>query len=425
MAANSVFTRTESRVASYCRSFPRVFARASGSEIYDVDGNRYLDFLAGCGSLNYGHNHPVLKEALLEYIISDNITQSLDLYSTAKERFLLAMEEWVLSPLGLDHVVQFTGPTGTNAVEAAFKLARKVTGRCNIISFTNGFHGVSLGALAATGNQYNRQAAGIPLIGMTSLPYDGYFGEAVDTVAYFEQIIDDPSSGVDLPAAVVLETVQGEGGLNCASMQWLSRLRTACTKRGILMIVDDIQAGCGRTGTFLSFEPAQIKPDIITLSKSISGYGLPFSCVLIERSLDLWKPAEHNGTFRGNNHAFVTAATALEHFWSSPDFAIEICNKGTHLNDRLDAIATRFADHIIDVRGRGMMQGLRFADADMAAHVGKLAFENGLIIERSGAFDEVIKCMMPLTTTMTELNEGLDILEHCISKVFASVRQTG
>jgi diaminobutyrate-2-oxoglutarate transaminase len=416
---NDVFVRYESRVQSYARSFPAIFNRARGTELWDVQGRRYLDFLAGAGSLNYGHNNPVLKQALLEYIEADAITHSLDLHTAAKEHFLAALQDLVLAPRGLDHVVQFTGPTGANAVEAALKLARKVTGRTNVVFFTNGFHGVSLGALSVTGNEYFRRAAGLPLSGATPMPYDGYLGDEIDTSAYLERMLADRSSGLDEPAAVIVEVVQGEGGLNTARFQWLRRLQALCNERNIVFIVDEIQTGCGRTGTFFGFEPAGIKPDVITLSKSLSGYGLPFSVVLIKRSLDTWKPAEHNGTFRGNNLAFVTAAAMLEHYWQTPAFAEEAAAKSEHLHRRLQAMVEQFEPHLVKVKGRGLMQGILCADPKRAAAITATAFRHGLIIERAGPEDEVIKCMMPVTTSDDVLDEGLDILEKAIAEEFA------
>ena len=341
---SSEFERSESACRYYCRGMPAVFARAAGARVWDENGAEYIDFLSACGSLNYGHNNPLFKQALVDYIMDDGITHSLDLQSVAKERFLEAMHDIILAPRGLgDYVMQFTGPTGTNAVEAALKIARKATGRTNVVYFTNGFHGVSMGALSVTGNSYLRAAAGVPLANTTSMPFDGYFGEGVDTIAQLDKVLSDPSSGMELPAAVILETVQGEGGLNVARIDWLKRLEALCNKRGIVLIVDDIQAGVGRTGTFFSFEPAGIKPDIITLSKSLSGYGLPLALVVLKREFDVWKPGEHNGTFRGNNHAFITATAALEHYWATPAFAEEIQAKGEHLKARLQAMETRLA----------------------------------------------------------------------------------
>jgi diaminobutyrate-2-oxoglutarate transaminase len=416
MNAEEVFNDLESEVRSYARAFPCVFDRACGSELWDTSGRRYLDFLAGCGSLNYGHNHPVLKDALIEYIRRDAITAGLDMHTAAKQRFLEALRDIVLEPRGLDYVVQFTGPTGTNAVEAALKIARKITGRTNVICFTNSFHGVSMGALAATGNQHHRGASGVPLFGTTAMPYDSYFGDQVDTIEYLDRMLSDPSSGVDPPAAVIVETVQGEGGLRAASFEWLRRLRALCDDKKILLVVDDIQAGCGRTGTFFSFEGAGLKPDIVTLSKSLSGYGLPLAVVLIERSLDAWKPGEHNGTFRGNNHAFVTATAALEHHWRTPEFARDVRETGDYLGQKLQSLVNGFSPLLVEVRGRGMMRGIRCSDPVRAAAITATAFEQGLIIERSGPEDEVVKCLMPLTISRADLDEGLGILERACLK---------
>ena len=417
MNSTTVFERFESAVRSYCRGFPCTIERARGVELWDTDGRRYLDFLAGAGSLNYGHNNPVLKEALLEYISSDRITHSLDLQTSAKEEFLACMASILCEPRGLDYVMMFTGPTGTNAVESAYKIARKATGRTNILTCTNAFHGVSMGALATTCNQHHRGGAGVPLTGASVIPYDGYFGAEVDTLQLVERLLSDPSSGIDPPAAVVVETVQGEGGLTAARPEWLRGLCEMARKHGALFIVDDIQSGCGRTGTFFSFEPAGIQPDIVTLSKSLSGYGLPFSLVLLKREHDLWKPGEHNGTFRGNNHAFVTGATALQHYWKTDDFVDSVGARSAQLEGRLQGLVERFSPQVVETRGRGMMRGLRCADPDKAGAVTAEAFKGGLIIERSGSFDEVIKFLMPLTITAAELEEGLDILEHAFEVV--------
>ncbi|KUO65115.1 MAG: diaminobutyrate--2-oxoglutarate transaminase [Alphaproteobacteria bacterium BRH_c36] len=413
----TIFDRLESGVQSYARCFPTTFVRARGAEVWDAEGRRFVDFLAGAGSLNYGHNNPIFKEALISYIEGDGITHSLDLHTGAKEHFLNTLNDFILKPRGLDYVVQFTGPTGTNAVEAAIKLARKVTGRTNIISFTNGFHGCTLGSVALTGNKYFRDASGVPMQNATSMPYDGYFGDGVDTIAYLEMMLSDPSSGVSDPAAVILETVQGEGGLRAARTEWLRRLQALCRARNILLIVDDIQAGCGRTGSFFSFEPAGIVPDIVTLSKSLSAFGLPMAIVLINRSIDCWKPGEHNGTFRGNNHAFVTAATAIEHYWSSASFTESIAQKSRHLGERLQRLVDRFPSDLCEVRGRGMMRGIRCIDPAKAAMISAKAYENGLIIERSGPHDEVIKCLMPLTIENEQFDEGLDILGSAFETV--------
>lgn len=413
----SIFDQRESSVQSYARAFPLLCGKAKGAVIWDQDGRQYLDFLAGAGSLNYGHNNPVLKDALLEYISSDGITHSLDLHTSAKEKFLQSFNDAILEPQGLDYKVQFTGPTGTNAVEAAIKIARKVTGRSTVISFTNGFHGVSLGSLALTGNSHFRAASGLPLQGAVSMPYDKYLGPDVDTLDYMETMLGDPASGLDHPAAVIVETVQGEGGINSASFEWLRRLETICRRNQILLIVDDIQAGCGRTGSFFSFTPAGIKPDIVTLSKSLSGFGLPLAVVLIKPEYDNWKPAEHNGTFRGNNHAFVTATAALDHYWRTADFADSIAKKSKALEKRLHEIMKLYPREVVGIRGRGMMRGICCKDPKQAAAITAQAFKNGAIFERAGSYDEVIKFLMPLTIETAQMNEGLDILEAAFRAV--------
>lgn len=415
----NIFGRSESAVQSYARAFPGIFARASGTEVWDNEGNRYLDFLAGAGALNYGHNEPRIRERLLAYMETDAIIMSLDLHTEAKAAFLTALQEIVLAPRGLDYVVQFTGPTGTNAVEAALKVARKATGRSTVLSFTNGFHGMTIGALAATGNSYNRGGAGMPLWGTMPMPYDGYFGEA-DTIEMIERMLSDPSSGVDKPAAVIVECIQGEGGLNPARPEWLRGLRALCDRHDIVLIVDDIQAGCGRSGRFFSFEEAGIIPDIVTLSKSLSGYGIPLSVVLLSRDLDVWKPGEHNGTFRGNNMAFVTAAAMLELFWATPDFAKGVRRKATHLREALAGIAAEASPLIRRLKGRGMMQGIECADPTDAKAISREAYARGLIIELAGPHDEVVKCLMPLTTPEDQMEEGLSILRDAVFAVQAA-----
>ena len=420
-----VFDRIESEVQSYARNFPVLFNKAKGSYLYDEDGNAYLDFLAGAGTLNYGHNNPVLKEKLLAYLSEDYIVHGLDMHTVAKRNFLNMFEEVILKPRNMKYIMQFTGPTGTNAVEAALKIARNITGRTNIVSFTNGFHGVTLGALAVTGNSHHRDAAGIDLPGATVMPYDGYMGDGVSTVEYMEKQITDSSSGVDLPAAVIVETVQGEGGINAASFEWLQELQQFCRKYEILLIVDDIQAGCGRTGTFFSFDEAGIQPDIVTLSKSLSGYGLPFSVVLMKPELDQWKPGEHNGTFRGHNPAFVTATAALDHYWRDKTFSNEVKKKGDIIAQAFDAIADKHGSEWFTTTGRGMMRGLVCNSGKLADAITTEAFKQKLVIETSGADSHVVKTLCPLTISEEDLRKGLDIVAAAADKAVAEAKQKG
>ncbi|MBF6537745.1 diaminobutyrate--2-oxoglutarate transaminase [Nocardia farcinica] len=414
VAETTVFDQLESNVRGYCRSWPAVFDTARGCVLRDEQGREYLDFFAGAGALNYGHNNPVLKRALLDYLARDGITHGLDMSTVAKRGLLEALRDLVLTPRGLDYKVQFPGPTGANAVEAALKLARKVTGRHAVLNFTNAFHGMSLGALSVTGNAAKRAGAGVPLPHATPMPYDGYLGDG-DGLAWMARMLDDPSSGLDRPAAVIVETVQGEGGVNVAGAAWLRALAELCRTRGILLIVDDVQMGCGRTGPFFSFEAAGITPDIVTLSKSISGYGLPLALVLFRPELDQWAPGEHNGTFRGNNHAFVTARVALEHYWSDDALERGTAAKAATTRAALERIAAAVPG--LGVRGRGLVQGLVFADASRAAKVCRAAFDRGLLVETSGSMDEVVKLIPPLTVAEDELAHGLELLGAAVEAV--------
>lgn len=419
-SALEVFDRRESEVRGYIRAFPTVFDRAVGSTLVDADGREYLDFFAGAGVLNYGHNNPAFTRALIEYLERDGIIHGLDMATSAKKAFIEAFERLVLEPRGLDHKLQFTGPTGANAVEAALKVARQASGRTTVVAFTNAFHGLSLGSLAATGNSHYREAAGVALGDIARLPYDGYLGADVDTLDLFEKMLDDPGSGLDHPAAVIVEAVQGEGGINVASAQWLQRLRAITEARGILLILDEIQAGIGRTGTFFAFEHAGIVPDIVTVSKSISGSGLPMSLVLLRPEVDVWKPGAHTGTFRGNNLAFVSARVALETYWADSALTDGVAAKGELLRAELERIAAEHPEQGFVVRGRGLMQGIACdADRTLAGRISKAAFRRGLVIETSGAFDEVLKFLPALTITEDELARGLAIVRESLAEALA------
>ena len=404
----SIFERRESEARSYCRGMPATFATASGSEITDDTGKTYIDFLAGCSSLNYGHNDPDMKAALIEHISNDGIAHGLDLHTNTKAAFLETFEEHILEPRGMDHRVMFTGPTGANAVEAAMKIARKVTGRTNIIAFTNGFHGVTTGALSATGNSYHRGGAGTSLNGVTRMPFDGFFPGETDTADFLDAMLKDKSGGVDAPAAILLETVQGEGGLNAASPDWVKRIAELAKDHGALLIIDDIQAGCGRCGTFFSFETMGVMPDIVTMAKSVSGFGLPMAMLLVRPDYDIFGPAEHNGTFRGNTHAFITAKVAIEKFWSDDSFQNELSEKSQLIHDALADLAAMVPGAYL--KGRGLMQGVDVGSGDLAGDICSRAYDKGLIIETSGSEDQVIKVLAPLTTPKDTLRKGFNIL---------------
>ena len=300
-------------------------------------------------------------------------------------------------------------------MEAALKLARKVTGREQVVSFTNAFHGMTLGALAVTGNGFKRAGAGVPLQHTSSLPFCGFMGEGPDTLDFFEAMLKDNGSGLETPAAVILETVQAEGGVNVASIEWLRRLRKITEEHNIVLIVDDIQVGCGRTGKFFSFEEAGIQPDIVTLSKSLSGYGIPMALVLIKPELDQWAPGEHNGTFRGHAPGFITATQALD-YWENDWLEKSVAHKSKIVHDRLHAMVKRLGVKA-EVRGRGLIYGVAFDDAALASQVSQACFDAGMVIETAGMEDQVLKLLPSLTISDEDLVLGLDTIEKSLTAV--------
>jgi diaminobutyrate-2-oxoglutarate transaminase len=407
VASNGVESNgLESSVRSYCRLFSATFKRAHGSHLWDTSGREYIDLFSGAGALNYGHNPHAIRDRLIDYLMHDGVTHSLDMLTESKEAFMADFARVILTPRQLEYHLMFSGPTGANVVEAAMKLARKVTGRANIASFTNGFHGMSLGALSATGSMIKRRGAGIPLGLVDRYPFDGYFGTDIDTIEWIAKLLDDPSSGFDPPAAFLVETVQGEGGVNTATNDWLKRLAAVAERYKSLLIVDDIQAGCGRTGTFFSFESAGIYPDLVCLSKSISGYGFPMSLLLIKPDHDIWSPGEHNGTFRGNNLAFVAGRAALS-FWTSNEFHAVMSDNIQILDRWLSSIQDELPAGNVTARGRGLMRGLAFSEPSRATAAARKAFENGVIIEVSGGRDDVLKFLPPLNIERDVFQEAL------------------
>ena len=410
------FERLESNVRGYCRTFPTIFTTAHGATLTDVNGDEYIDFFAGAGALNYGHNPAALKQPLVDYLLDDGIVHALDMSTTAKKAFLETFNRLILKPRGFDYKLMFPGPTGTNAVEAALKLARKVTQRHNVVSFTNGFHGMTLGALALTGNSGKRAGAGVPLGNVSHMPYCDYLGTEADTIGALERYLEDSSSGLDLPAAFILETVQAEGGVNVATRSWLQKLADLAEEYRVLLIVDDIQVGCGRTGPFFSFESYGLEPDIVCLSKSISGYGLPMALTLMKPELDVFDAGEHNGTFRGHNPAFVTATAALNEYWSDDRLSRKVNADAKRIRDVMLDLA---AEYDAEVRGRGMVVGMQFPNPEVASLISREAFKRGLIIETAGPSDEVLKALPPLTISDDELTRGLDIMASSVKEAMS------
>ncbi|TNH44495.1 diaminobutyrate--2-oxoglutarate transaminase [Photorhabdus luminescens subsp. sonorensis] len=410
-----IFNNYESKARSYCRRFPVIFRNGIGSTLIDIDGKSYIDFLCGAGALNYGHNNTIIKQQILKYIQDDGIILGLDLYSEAKMEFISTFVDKILKPRQLEYRLQFTSPTGTSVIESAVKLARKYTKRENIVCFTNAFHGMTGVSLSLTGSQHHRQPGLYSQI--TRLPFDGYIDGEFDYIGYFRKLLTDPSSGVDLPAAVILETVQGEGGLNVASIEWLRALRKLTEEFNILLIVDDIQSGCGRTGTFFSFERANIKPDLVCLSKSIGGIGLPMSLLLISPDIDVWKPAEDNGTFRGNNLAFVASKAMLNEYWGDSSFQKIIQHKAELIRTYLNSLVEKYHEFVLRVKGIGFMQGIEMEDSSLTQYLVQHCFENGLIVELCGPNDEVLKLMPALTIDEDTLLKGLKIIEQALASL--------
>ncbi|WP_426413940.1 diaminobutyrate--2-oxoglutarate transaminase [Bradyrhizobium ganzhouense] len=405
----------ESNVRTYSRSFPAVFSRARGSIMLTESGRKIIDFLSGAGTLNYGHNNHEIKAAITAYLASDAVVHGLDLATPAKIDFMETFSSVILQKRDLQYRFQFTGPTGANAIEASLKLSRKITGRQNIISFTNGYHGMSLGAIAASGDLFYRSASGVPLYCATFMPYDGYLGPANNTADYLRKVLADQGSGIDRPAAILVETVQGEGGINVASREWLQSIQTIAKDVGAVFIVDDIQMGCGRTGDFFSFEFATLSPDIVVMSKSLSGFGLPLSMLLIKEELDAWRPGEHTGTFRGNNLALVSAKAALNLYWRCRTFSQEVRRMGDLMRSRLEAVAREHGS-TFSVRGRGMALGFDCKNTEIAESTSRKAFGKGLIVERCGPTDQVVKFLPALTIDDETLRQGLDIFEESLTE---------
>jgi diaminobutyrate-2-oxoglutarate transaminase len=395
--------------------YPTVFASASNARQVDEGGTSYIDFFAGAGVLNFGHNNRRMKRAMIEFLEADGVAHSLDMYTTTKRDFLEKFVATVLEPRGLDYKMQFTGPTGTNAVEAALKLARKVSGRDAVAAFSHGFHGMTLGSLACTANDYYRQAAGIPLDHVVRLPFETAPGGGIAALDAFRDALGDASSGIAPPAAFLVETIQAEGGVHVASEEWLRAVQELAHGCGALFIVDEIQVGCGRTGSYFSFDGMDLQPDVVCLAKGIGGFGTPLAMNLIKPEHDKWSPGEHTGTFRGQGLSFVAGREALTYF-DDDELMTAVRAKGERMRARLEEIATRHEDRDLDVRGRGMIQGLDMGDGDLAKAIAKACFSSGLLIGPCGTGGRVLKLIPPLTIEDADLDQGLDLLANAVDQ---------
>ena len=416
----TAFEKYESEVRSYCRNFPAVFTKAKDSIIYAEDGKEYIDFFCGAGALNYGHNNDYIKKQIISYLESDGIIHSLDMFTAAKRDFIEFFEAEILEPRGFNYKIQFPGPTGTNAVEAALKLARKVRKRNNIFAFMGAFHGMTLGSLSMTTDRDSRQGAGVCLTDVTHIPTPYMFPD-FDVLEYMQTLIDDDHSGVSKPAAVFIEPVQADGGIHVFSEEFLKGLRDFCTRNDILLVCDDIQVGSARTGWYFSFERAGITPDIVTLSKSIGGYGMPFALVLFKPELDVWAPGEHNGTFRGSQLSMVAAKAGLELMLNNK-IEDKVKAQGAIIKEYLDKVAALHP--AFEVRGIGFMWGIdcnKVKPDAVSRAIVRECFNNGLIVERAGRNNDVVKLMPPLVADEETLRKGLEILVNAVEKVINEI----
>lgn len=398
----------ESKVAYYSTLFPGTFKSAEGCYITTTDGRRYLDFFAGAGALNYGHNHPQLMNPVVEYINNGGILHSLDMKTVAKETFMKVFPTILDEHDRSRFKIMFTGPTGTNAVEAALKLARKYTERQFIMAHTGGYHGMTLGALAATTSMKSRRGAGIPLEYVHFVNpcqhdnVDSYISELQKQLEHYQKL-------GQLPAAFLFETVLAEGGVYVLPDSFLDKVGMVLQEYGILVVVDDIQAGCGRTGTFLSYQCTSLRPDIVCLSKSLSGIGTPFSAILIDEKIDCWSVGEHNGTFRGNNLAFVAGAAAID-IWKTQNMEVQVKQKSILVENFCQSVMSKFPKEVSNVRGKGLIWGIEFVNAALVNDLIRLCYKNGLIIESCGPNGEVLKLLPPLLIADKDLQIGLQTI---------------
>lgn len=428
---------TESNARSYPRKFPFALAKAQGSWIEDVEGNKYLDFLCGAGTLALGHNDPEVNQAMVDMLTGNLPLHTLDLTTPVKDTFVHTLLNLLPGELKNNAKIQFCSPSGTDAVDAALKLCKTATGRSSIIAFNGAYHGMGHGALALTGNLHAKNKVNdlMPNVHFMPYPYSyrcpfGLGGDAGTDAAcaYFERMLKDPECGITKPAAVILETIQGEGGVIPAPVKFIQTVRRVTKELDIPMIVDEIQCGIGRSGRFFAFEYADIVPDVILSSKAIGG-SQPLSVVIYNKKLDVWEPGAHAGTFRGNQLA-MRAGTVVMNRVSKPEFLDDVVKKGEIFAKRLEEIKSKVSI-IGDVRGKGLMRGIEFVDpksqsdslgakkasGEIAALVQKRCFENHLVMEKGGRNGAVMRCLCALNVSMEDLEKALDIIEKVVIEV--------
>ena len=411
----NTFEHFESNVRYYCRRWPAVFATSRGSTIFDEDSKEYLDFFAGAGVLSYGHNNPELVEIAIEHLRAGKLLHSLDTFTVEKREFLNTFEELILRPRHLDMVVQAVGPTGATAVEAALQLAQRITGKRAVLGFAGGYHGMTYRAASVSDSMAGRETVA-HIKDFVALPFVSDMTD--QDLDVLDRTLSTSIDGQKI-GAILIEPTQGEGGARAFDPTYLAALRAKASEYGVIVIADEVQAGVGRTGSFFSFEGSGLDPDIICLSKAISGLGLPMALNLIKRNLDTWNAGEFTGTFRGNNLAFATSTKMLQTYWHNQKFEHETKCKGQMVRTSLQTIADTYESLNFEVSGNGLLCGLHVKDTDLANRVTNAAFGRQLIVETCGSGDQVVKLLPPLTTTVDEFRDGLerltDAFAACIS----------
>ncbi|XXY78907.1 aspartate aminotransferase family protein [Sorangium sp. So ce327] len=431
----------ESNARSYPRRIPLALRRARGIYVEDVEGRVFLDCLACAGTLALGHNHPVIVEAIQRALRDELPMQTLDLTTPVKDQFIDDLFSMLPEEFARHARIQFCGPTGTDAVEAALKLVRTATGRSTMLAFHGAYHGMSLGSLSLMGNLGPKRALGGAQTGVQFLPYPydyrcpfGIGGEqgAAAGLHYIRNMLQDPESGVLPPAGLILEPVQGEGGVIPASESWLREIRTITRDAGVPLILDEVQTGFGRTGKFFAFQHADILPDVLVLSKAVGG-SLPLSVVVYHESLDRWQPGAHAGTFRGNQLAMAAGSAAMRFIRSE------------RLDLHAEAMGSRLKGHLVklqkqhpcigDVRGRGLMLGVEIVDSagrpdergarpahpKLASAIQHACLKRGLILEIGGRHGSTVRLLPPLIITEAEVDRVAEIMAAAIRAAVESL----
>ncbi len=427
----------ESNARTYPRHLPLAIRTAHGVTVTDMDGNEYYDCLAGAGTLALGHNHPQVVEAMKHALSADRPVHTLDISTPAKERFVDTLFKSLPDDFADSAKVQFCSPAGTDAVEAALKLVKTATGNRSILGFQGAYHGMTNGALSLMGDTDAKESVPGLMADVHHLPfpYDyrcpfdvgGKKGHRLAST-YVENLLDDPDGGITDPAGMILEPIQGEGGVIPAPAEWLLEMRRITRERDIPLILDEIQTGLGRTGETYAFEYADITPDVITLSKAIGG-GLPLAVIVYDDSLDIWEPGAHAGTFRGNQLAMAAGEVTIDYVLEN-DLNDHAAEMGTRLRDRLTDTAECF-DTVGDVRGRGLMLGVEFVDTnadwqgagphapdgDFATAVQAECFDRGLIIELGGRESATARFLPPLIVSKTQVDDIIMIFAEAVAAV--------